>query len=77
MALEKEEKGVLREGRCGEERVEHVERVARENASLLGEEGRSKLAVGEEAVELVERRSRRFLGLRGLRRGFGGGFGGI
>lgn len=75
----------MSEGRSGGEGIKHVERVARENAALLGEGSRSELIVGEKGLEFVERERWRLfgfgfgLGLFGRRRrgGWFGWFGSV
>ena len=59
---------MVSEGRSGGEWIKHVERVARENAALLGEGSRSELIVGEKGLEFIERGRWRLFG-------FGFGFG--
>ena len=61
---------MVSEGRGGGEWIKHVERVARENAALLGEGSRSELIVGEKGFKFIERGRWRLFGF-----GFGFGFG--
>ena len=62
----------MSEGRRGGEGIKHVERVARENATLLGEGSRSELIVGEKGLEFIQRGRWRLFGF-----GLFGGRGGV